>query len=272
MSSGSAAGGRQSLTFGCPPGDTRAGPGAGARILRLTPAFCFCRSLSLSVCFSLSFFLSVFLSLFLSAIYLSIYLSFCLSVRPSVRPSVGPSVRRSVGPSVRLSVCPSVRLSVCRSVGLSVCRSVGLSVCLSVCLSVSLSLSLSLFQTVWGLCCHILIEPILAHLGAMFSISGTYVGSSCGYVCHIWGLCWVILRASVRSSWSTFSAFDVGQCPAPTKCRLCLSARRALPTPPFTIFSASHFSMRNNLIKQCFVYLTHTKHCKLHGGRWVGGE
>ena len=74
------------------------------------------------------------------------------------------------------------------------------------------------------------LEAILAHLGAMFPISGTYVGSSCGYVCHIWDLCWVILRASVRASWSTFSAFDVGARRAPTKCRLCLSARRALPT------------------------------------------
>ena len=54
----------------------------------------------------------------------------------------------------------------------------------------------------------------------------------CGYVVHIWDLCWVILTASVRSSWSTFAAIDVGARPAPTKCGLCLSARCALPTPP----------------------------------------
>ena len=143
-----------------------------------------------------------------------------------------------------------------------------LSICLCLCLC--LCLSLSLFETVWGLCCHIL--AILAHLGAMFPISGTYVGSSCGYVCHIWDLCWVIWRASVRSSWSTFSAIDVGARPTPTKCRLILSARRALPTPPlkntafwhFSLFAASLFVMRTKSCKpQCVVLHTHTKHCKL---------
>ena len=71
------------------------------------------------------------------------------------------------------------------------------------------------------------LEAVLAHLGAMFPISVTYVGSSCGYVCHIWDLCWIIWRASVRPSWRTFSAIAVGGCPTPMKCRLRLSVRLA---------------------------------------------
>ena len=120
------------------------------------------------------------------------------------------------------------------------------------------------------------LEAILAHLGAMFPISGTYVGSSRGYVCHIWDLCWVIWRASVRSSWSTFSAIDVG---APDTHEMSINPVRAARITDTTlekhrVFAFLHlrrvaFSTR---IKHSVFYTSHTQTTVNYvGQRWVGG-
>ena len=133
----------------------------------LSLSFCVCRPLP--VCFSLS---------------LSVVRSF---VRSFVLPSFLPSFLSSFLPFF-LSFFLFFYLSVCLSVWLAG----WLSVCVSVSLCVSLSLSLSLR-----------LGPMLPHLEAvhlgraMFPISGTDVGSSCGYVCHIWHIWWVIWRASL---------------------------------------------------------------------------
>ena len=84
----------------------------------------------------------------------------------------------------------------------------------------------------------------------------------------ILGLCWGYVRKCKSSGG-----------PLPTKCRLSLSARPALPTPPlkntaflhFYLFPASYFDMCNKPCKtQCFLYLTHTIHCKLQGLQLTG--
>ena len=92
-----------------------------------------------------------------------------------------------MAPSVCLSLCLSLSLSlslclsVRPSVRLSVSLSLSVSVCVCVCVCLSLSLSLFLFETLWGLCCHIL------RLSC----------PSRGYVSHIWDRCRVILRLRV---------------------------------------------------------------------------
>ena len=100
------------------------------------------------------------------------------------------------------------------------------------------------------------VRPMLAYVGlgwAYIGLGWAYVGPILshlgGYVGHmlaILGLCWGHVRQ-----------FKSSERPRPTKCRLCLSAGHALPTPPLkntaflhlSIFAASHFGVRNKTYK-----------------------
>ena len=127
---------------------------------------------------------------------------------------------------------------------------------------------LSLCWPMLGLC-----WPMFAQVGPMLGLCWPHVGPMLSPMLepileHMLGICWL--------SWAYVEDM-LGNCkssggPLPTKCRLCLSARRALPTPPlkntaflhFSLFPPSYFDMRNKPCKtQCFLYLTHTIHCKL---------
>ena len=123
------------------------------------------------------------LSLLLSLFSLSLFpLSAPLPSPLLSSPLPSPPLPSPLLPSPLLSSPLLLSLSVSVSVFVSVCVRLFLRLCLCL-LCLSLSLSHSLVETVCGLCGHI--EVILAHLRAMFPISGTDVGSSCGYVCHI---------------------------------------------------------------------------------------
>ena len=114
---------------------------------------------------------------------------------------------------------------------------------------------------------------MLPYVGPMLSHLGGYVGD----MLAILGLCWGYVRQ-----------FKSSGGPLPTKCRSCLSARRALPTPPlkstvflhFSIFAASRFDMRNKPCKtQCFFNTSHTRSTVNYRGfsdpevgrKWEGG-
>ena len=91
------------------------------------------------------------------------------------------------------------------------------------------------------------------------------------------GLCWPYVEPSWRLCWAyvgdMLAILGLGYVrqfkqfggPLPTKCRLSLSARRALPTPPlkntaflhFSIFAASRFDMRT--VKHSVFYTSHTR-------------
>ena len=125
---------------------------------------------------------------------------------------------------------------------------------------------LSLCWPMLGLC-----WPTFAQVGPMFAPWLAYVGPMLshlgGYVGHMLGICW-LSWAYVEDMLGNISRLEE----RPTKCRLSLSARLALLTPPlkntaflhFSLFPASYFDMRNKPCNtQCFSYLTHTKPCKL---------
>ena len=119
--------------------------------------------------------------------------------------------------------------------------------------------------------------PMLGLCWPRLGLCWPHVGLCWPYVEPSWRLCWAYvgdMLAILGLCWGYVRKCKSSGGPLPTKCRLSLSARPALPTPPlkntaflhFSIFPASYFDMRNKPCKtQCFLYLTHTMRCKLQG-------
>ena len=130
----------------------------------------------------------------------------------------------------------------------------------------------SMLGTSWA---HV--EPMLGLCWPMLGLCWPRLGLCWAYVEPSWRLCWAYvgdMMAILGLCWGYVRKCKSSGGPLPTKCRLSLSARPALPTPPwkntaflhFSLFPASYFDMRNKPCKtQCFLYLTHTIHCKLQG-------
>ena len=89
-----------------------------------------------------------------------------------------------------------------------------------------------------------------------------------------WALCWVILGICVGSSSGSFCAVYVDTGPSSKRCRLRMSARRALPTPPLENLLSLHF-VPNFPPQNFLIYhptqnpVKHSVFCTSHAGSTV---